>query len=157
ITDLLIFDAPSASIDHLDLELPASEFGGTGQLRLRLTKSLLLFVNGRFLGTSVIPEYRRALADKNQIIRAAACAALERLGPAAADALPEIAEALSDKEPAVRQAAAQALGRIGTRAKAALPSLLKTLADRDEQVSLASAQTLGQVGPFGRADISALT
>ncbi len=36
ITDVLIFELPVENAEHLDLELPAENFGGTGMVRLRI-------------------------------------------------------------------------------------------------------------------------
>jgi hypothetical protein len=41
ITDTLVFEQPIENTTHLDLELPASNFGGTGMLRIRIPDEML--------------------------------------------------------------------------------------------------------------------
>jgi hypothetical protein len=41
--DLLVFEAPPASIDHLRLELPGSAFGADGQLRMEIPRQMIAF------------------------------------------------------------------------------------------------------------------
>ncbi len=40
-SDVLIFERPLGAIEYLDLEMPASNFGGTGMLRLRIASDML--------------------------------------------------------------------------------------------------------------------
>lgn len=39
--DLLVFEAPVENVDYLRLELPATNFGGTGKLRLQIPKTMI--------------------------------------------------------------------------------------------------------------------
>ncbi len=41
ITDVLIFEPPIDAAEHLDLELPAKNFGGTGMIRIRIPMAMV--------------------------------------------------------------------------------------------------------------------
>jgi DNA-directed RNA polymerase subunit RPC12/RpoP len=41
ITDLVVFEVPVEAVEHLRLELPASNFEGTGKLRLQIPKTMI--------------------------------------------------------------------------------------------------------------------
>ncbi len=41
ITDVLIFEPPIDAAEHLDLELPAKNFGGTGMIRIRIAMTMV--------------------------------------------------------------------------------------------------------------------
>lgn len=43
VEDLLLFEAPPATVEYLRLELPAEAFGGSGPLRLQLPRALIAF------------------------------------------------------------------------------------------------------------------
>jgi HEAT repeat protein len=156
VTELFLFEAPVGNLAQLKLELPASAFEGTGQLRIQIPERMLLFANAGTRGSSAVPQLRAVLADKDPQIRADAAAALGDLGSKAADAVTDLGQALGDKEAAVRKTVAQALRRIGPDAKAALPSLLESLTDADGDVRQAALEALDALGPFDRTDVHIL-
>lgn len=41
VQDVLVFEEPIAKVEHLNLELPASQFGGEGMLRIRIPASMI--------------------------------------------------------------------------------------------------------------------
>jgi hypothetical protein len=43
LSDVLVFERPLDNVSYLNLELPATSFGGTGMIRLRIPKSMILF------------------------------------------------------------------------------------------------------------------
>ena len=45
VEDLLVFEIPSAEVRHLDLELPAAAWGGTGTCKLRIPGRMIAVVN----------------------------------------------------------------------------------------------------------------
>jgi len=42
VEDLLVFELPDANVQHLDLELPAAAWGGTGTCKLRIPGRMIL-------------------------------------------------------------------------------------------------------------------
>jgi hypothetical protein len=45
VDDLLVFEPPPADVKHLDLELPAAAWGGTGTCKLRIPASMITFAH----------------------------------------------------------------------------------------------------------------
>jgi hypothetical protein len=43
VDDVLVFEAPPASINYLRLELPCAAFGAKGKLRLEIPRSMITF------------------------------------------------------------------------------------------------------------------
>ena len=41
VTDVLVFEPPLEGVEHLDLELPGENFGGTGMIRLRIKAAMI--------------------------------------------------------------------------------------------------------------------
>ncbi len=41
ISDVLVFEPPLETVEHLDLQLPGKSFGGTGMIRLRIPKGMI--------------------------------------------------------------------------------------------------------------------
>jgi HEAT repeat protein len=155
-TDVLAFDVPRPPVDYLRLELPASAFGGTGQLRLQLPREMILFKAPRLLGEGAIGELCHALKSPSAGTREAAATALPEVGPVAASAVPELVVALKDQEPPVRAAAALALGEVDRQGKRSFPDILAALGDPDADVGTAAATALGKFAPLTSAEIPAL-
>ena len=65
-----------------------------------------------YIGAPSVPHLVNALERGDSGLRAQSARALERIAPAAKDALPALREALKDKEAYVRQAAAEAIEKI---------------------------------------------
>jgi HEAT repeat protein len=155
-SESLFFEVPPGEVEYLRLELPASAFGGTGQLRLHLPKDYLLVTAPGLRGGKALPELRQALRNTTPDVRAAAANAFGELGPGAADAVGDLVEALSDRDDRVRAGAAQVLGKVGPPARLAIPALLQALGDRNAPVRASAARALDSLGPLTRADITAL-
>src|SRR5262249_30913902 len=81
------------------------------------------------------PEYNRVplskwverLKSPDAKKRVEAAQAIEKIGPAAKDAVPALIQTLKDNDPDVREGAARALGEIGPGAKDAVPALVDAL------------------------------
>jgi HEAT repeat protein len=104
-----------------------------------------------------VPALIAALGDANGLfVRQSAAVALERIGPAAAEAVPALIQALGDADENVRAKAAVALGRIGPAAAEAVPALIQALGDADENVRAKGAVALGGIGPAAAEAVPAL-
>jgi len=79
------------------------------------------------MGVRAIPVLETTLAHKDWSIRAAAAAALGRIGPGARRAARVLCGALDDHEEEVRREAARALGQIGARDRKVQRALKKRL------------------------------
>jgi TonB family protein len=84
----------------------------------------------------------QAVADRNPLVREAACGLLAAQGEMAVDPL---TRALTDENPRVRAAAAAGLGGIGRAARKAIPALKQAARDEDAAVRAAVARTLEAV------------
>ncbi|CUU33741.1 HEAT repeat-containing protein, partial [Armatimonadetes bacterium GXS] len=73
-------------------------------------------------GSPAVPALIQALGDEDWAVRAAACAALGRIGDP--QAVPALIQALGDRDKVVREAACGALVKIG---KPAVPALIQAL------------------------------
>ncbi len=118
----------------------------------------------------VLPALTAATHDDDETVRAAANAALEKLGvslpkaiqacvkqlkdcPHSVTALRRtgvlgvtgLIKALEDAEPAVRESSAKILSSIGEAANAAIPGLTKVLRDRVSEVRLSAAKALWNI------------
>jgi HEAT repeat protein len=82
---------------------------------------------------------------------------IERIGPAAKEALPSLLEELRAETSASNgRAALGALGAIGPAAKDAVPEVMKRLAEPDDDWRIPAALCLGAIGPDARAAAPAL-
>lgn len=120
--------------------------------------------------TSVLPALTAAAHDEDELVRAAANAALEQLGVTMAKAIQAcvkqlkdcphsvtalrrtgiqgvagLTKALEDAEPAVRESAARILSSIGELANTAAPALTKMLRDKCSEVRLSAAKALWNI------------
>src|SRR5262249_8140142 len=91
------------------------------------------------------PELIQVLGDEDARVRAAAIAALSRIGPDAAAGLVEALQ--KDKAARIRAGAAAALPRISGRPPAAVPALIGALKDAAAGVRAAAAQALKKIDP----------
>ena len=113
----------------------------------------------------VLPALVKATADKEPVVRAAACRAVGRTvaktielarekkeDPPRLDAARDaLAGALrTDTEPAVREAAALAIGDLGGEAKAVLGALTLGLKDKHAPTVKAAAASMRRIGPAAR-------
>jgi HEAT repeat protein len=94
----------------------------------------------------IIPVLIDNLQDQSPAVRYAACWALARFGPAAAEAVPALVRSLGDGDEDVRTEAARALGLIGPSARPAVPVLLKVLAKGHGTLCALAAGVLGLIG-----------
>lgn len=103
---------------------------------------------------AVVPLVR-ACADPDEEVREWSGAALETLGPPAAEAGAELAELLGAAAPAAYWAATL-LGRLQADAAAWVPALTQAVGHPDPSVRQRAAWALGQVGPAAAAAIGTL-
>jgi HEAT repeat protein len=105
-------------------------------------------------------DLRRAIEDKEEIVRNAASEAVRRIESQANDfrtnLLPGALEDLASPDPDVRRVAAASLGDFGPHSAPAVPALIRGLDDRDASVRLASAHALGLIGTAARDALPAL-
>jgi HEAT repeat protein len=102
---------------------------------------------------TAVPFLARALSDADPTVRAAAAAALARMGPAAGDVVDDILAARTDNEPAVRIAVLETLVAVG-RKKGVADAMFAALADPDPGVRAAACKALqGLKPPPGKDDI----
>jgi HEAT repeat protein len=151
LAESLRFAGPVLGADSLQLELPASVFAGTGQLRLEIPRPMLLVMTALDRGRTVVPEVTGLLEHKNPNIRIEAAQALASFG--SDQAVQALLKALKDPLPAVQAMAAAALARIGPRAHQALAQLVQSCASENEEVRTASQTALQQIGPLTREDV----
>lgn len=96
------------------------------------------------LGGKAIPRLIKALEIEQT--RARAAAILERMGPAAKEAVPALTAALGDNNPETRSEVLLALGAIGPEAAPAAPAIAELLTDATMKVRYAACYALGQIG-----------
>jgi len=111
-------------------------------------------------GASVVSALHHCIKDKNVALKAAAIAAIGRLGAntTTATTVPGLIRCLRDANAKVRQAAATTLGQLGSYSAAvALPALVERIKDTDSGVR--DASTMALVTLSGRAEpaVPALT
>jgi HEAT repeat protein len=94
------------------------------------------------------------LKDNNPSVRTKAARALEKLDPAAKDAIPVLIEALKEQQDVtIPPIAARALARQGS---AAVPALIEALEIKDGRVQAYAAKALKQIGPDAKQAAPAL-
>jgi len=105
-------------------------------------------------------DLRRAIEDKEGMVRDAASEAVRRIESKANDfrtkRLPGALEDLASPDPDVRRGVAEILGGFGPHSAPAVPALIRGLDDRDASVRLASAHALGLIGTAARDALPAL-
>jgi HEAT repeat protein len=105
-------------------------------------------------------DLRRAIEDKEEMVRDAASAAVRRIESQASDfrtnLLPGALVDLASPDSDVRRGAAEILGGFGPHSAPAVPDLIRGLDDRDSSVRLASVQALGLIGTAARVALPAL-
>ncbi len=105
-------------------------------------------------------DLRRAIEDKEGVVRDAASEAVRRIESKANDfrtkLLPGALEDLASPDPGVRRSAAEILGGFGPHSAPAVPALIRGLDDRDASVRLASVDALGLIGTAARNALPAL-
>lgn len=156
VDDLLMFETPLPNARCLYLELPATVFGGSGQLRLEINRTMMVLRLARALGAPVVPELCQLLKHEETTVRREATTVLGGFGPLAASAVAPLAEVLQDPEAAVRVAACQALGKLGPLAHESFGALLAALGDGRDEVHQAALRALAELGPATRADVPVL-
>jgi HEAT repeat protein len=98
----------------------------------------------------------RLLHDHDLDVDLAAATALDRLGPAAHDAVPDLIRALGASDAEKRRATIRTLTSIGTAATPAVPGLGRALSDPEAGVRHDAAVLLGKLGPAAAAAEPAL-
>ncbi|MEQ1859261.1 MAG: HEAT repeat domain-containing protein [Chthoniobacteraceae bacterium] len=93
-----------------------------------------------------VPQFVKLLQSGAKPDRVRILAALERIGPAASEALPALEPARADPDPAVRIAAYQAMATVETRKTERVQALAAGLDDADRAVRQAVAGSLGRLG-----------
>jgi len=112
--------------------------------------------SGSYEGRSA-REWARDTRDPDPAVRAAAAAALGRIGAAANDRAPRVLELLaSDPDPRVRAAAADALRRLPFDRAAGVPVLAAALSDDDPLVRLNATVALTHLRGEARPAVPAL-
>jgi HEAT repeat protein len=154
--DVLAFEGAGEPTTDLRLELPASCFEGTGQLRMGLPENMAFFALAPTMGQKAVPRLVQALESDDPTTRQSAAGALARMGPNAATARVALSHALKDEEHDVRRLAANTLGNCGPEGRNALAGLLHALGDGDERVRQAASEALEKTGPPTAADVPAL-
>jgi hypothetical protein len=101
------------------------------------------------LSAKVTPFVIECVNDPDPRTRAAAGAALARLGPLSDAAITNLAAALHDSSTEVKMAAAVTLGRNGPAARFAAPDLKALLHDSSSDVRIQAAVALWQIGGEG--------
>ncbi len=95
----------------------------------------------------VVPTLRALLADSSSGVRAAAAAALGKLGPdPASAAVPDLIDRLADGDESVRREAVAALGLVGANDPDTVPALAGMLTDASAALRAAAAAGLGSMG-----------
>jgi HEAT repeat protein len=118
------------------------------------TAALALGCIGGSAGAPAVPVLCEILQDPESNNRAAAAAALARIGRDAAPAVPTLDKALADRSPVVRRNAALALARIGPKAEPAMPNLIRLLTpEQPDEVRLYAMEALAFIGPAVEAVI----
>jgi HEAT repeat protein len=93
-----------------------------------------------------LPALRKALSDKDDLVRRNVTEALLNLGPTAAPAVAELTKVLDDDRDALaRRHAARALGGLGAQAQSAIPTLEKCAQDRDWTLRQEAADALARI------------
>ena len=103
------------------------------------------------LGAPAVPVLIRALEKEGDDVRRHVLVALDRMGPAALQAVPALIRLLDDGKASlkVRETAAMVLGSIGPAAEHAVPALLRGLQSKHAQLPNFCAGALGEMGPAG--------
>ena len=130
----------------------------------------------------IVAKMKKILLKKDRADRAYAAAALEDIGPAAADAVPELIQALKDEDADIAASAERTLKHLGASAPAlaealetsdpvlrarigqvlaaqgpaAVPELVKNFGKGKRELALWSAGILGQMGPAAADAVPAL-
>ena len=97
----------------------------------------------------------QCLAHDSAEVRRAATDAMQRVGPAASDAVPGLEKLLDDESLTIRAGAAWALWTIAHHQRA-VPKLIELVEHSPNDVSNQSVHNLGQIGPEAKAAIPAL-
>ena len=90
-------------------------------------------------------------------LRTTGTGALNRYGPAAADAVPDLIRAMKLGDADTRDAIIRTLVAIGTRAEPAVPALAAALSDPDPRVRQIAAEALGRFGSLAASAEPALS
>jgi HEAT repeat protein len=155
-TEDLAFQAPIDNIDYLHLELPASAFGGNGQLRLEIPQAMLLMKAAQSLGAAGVPKLCKLLSHPNAATRARAAKVLSIFHEDVVGCLDILRQALYDSSPEVRTAVCQAIASAGPKASLAVTDLAAGLKDPQPEVRAAAAAALGQIGVPARSQLPPL-
>lgn len=112
-------------------------------------------------GASSVPGLVELFEGKDAVLRARAASVLEKLGPAARNAVPDLLKGLQKNPQAtttVNLLAIRVLGRIGPPAQEAVPTLVKGLqaGPAINPVRVHAAMALGGIGPKAREAVPAL-
>ena len=92
-----------------------------------------------------IPQLKRALADKDMMVRVYGARALYAVDPNATRMVVDVlTEGLADSDNFVRSAAAKGLGQLGPAARSALPALRRALADEWSDVRKEAAEAIAK-------------
>jgi HEAT repeat protein len=106
------------------------------------------------LGERAVPVLTSAVKEPK--MRDSAIRGLERIGPAAKEAVPVLLTVLSDKNPQVVADAAMALASIGPDSVPATTALTGLLASTDPNVRGAATNALGSIGPPAKGAVATL-
>src|SRR5439155_169222 len=95
---------------------------------------------------TTLTTLRRLVQDPARGVRAAALAALAKLGSAAGPAVTEIATLVNDEDAGIRQQTAEALGQIEGQPETSVAALLHLLEDAHQPVRPAALRALAHFG-----------
>jgi HEAT repeat protein len=156
--DFLVFESPLENIEFLRLELPASVFGGTGQLRLEISKTMMLLNLAKSKGPKAISELCKLFDNKDdRHVRQMAITLVGDFGQMALEAVLPLAEALKDSEETIRIAALESLAKVGPPAKQVLRALLEMFGDPSVAVRQKVQQAMPRFGVLDSSDFPALS
>ncbi len=104
---------------------------------------------------SAVPALRKALKDKNYIVRETACATLARLGTAGAAALGDLIALLEDEHFCVVNQAVHAVAAADPGCTKSVPALVKAL-ESEHEVREFIVKELGNMGQTAKGAVPAL-
>lgn len=163
VPDRLLFVCNDDKADYYRLELPASNFGGEGMVRLHIPRSMVVAKVIR-KDPDPLPKDDKKLATLRTQLRSKlapdrirACDEISKLRGDGAAAVPDLIKLYgTEKNENVKVAILDAFKWIGPAAKEAVPLLVRALKDEFWKIRREAAEALGTVGAEGEQAKQAL-